>query len=109
MTIHTPHPWLVLDDIEAEHRARRRHPAGRKRRDPLATACAFHDEVDAQTGRVLPRTVPARTDCAPAPAPRPIADHTPLRLGEAAGITAVVLLLMLGVLLALRPVLAVIA
>lgn len=108
MTIHTPHPWLVLDEIEAEHRARRRHPAGRAR-DPLTTACEFHDEVDAQTGRVLPRTIPARTDCAPASAPRPIADHEPLRLGEAAGITAVALTAVLGVLLALRPIWAVVA
>lgn len=95
----TPHPLEVLERIETMHR----HPAGRKRRDPITTANDFHDEIDAPTGRALPRHYPARTaSCAPAP--RPIRDLSPLRAGEAAGILTITLLLMLGVLV---PILAV--
>lgn len=61
-----PPPLDFLAEIEARHR----HPAGLDLPtpgDPLDTADQFHAEVDAQTGRVLPRTIPARgavTSCA---------------------------------------------
>lgn len=71
---HVPPPSLrqapAPIDFLAELEARHRHPAGLDLPapgDPIATADEFHAEVDAQTGRVLPRTIPARgaiTACA---------------------------------------------
>lgn len=53
-----PDPLMVLDELEA----RRRHPAGAAHRTPMDTASDFHDEVDAQTGRVLPRRIPGAVE-----------------------------------------------
>ncbi|WP_182357740.1 hypothetical protein [Tomitella gaofuii] len=55
---HVPDPLMVLAEIEA----RRRHPAGTGRRTPMDTACDFHDEVDTQTGRLLPRRIPGAVE-----------------------------------------------
>lgn len=49
-----PDPLTVLAEVEA----RAAHPTARRRPAPVDTAQAFHDEVDAQTSRVLPRRIP---------------------------------------------------
>ncbi|WP_248499521.1 hypothetical protein [Tomitella gaofuii] len=56
--LHVPDPLQVLAEIEA----RRRHPAAAAQRTPMDTAQEFHDEVDAQTGRILPRRIPGAVE-----------------------------------------------